>query len=291
MFKLALPSNSINSPPWEPMKVSLGDEATKLLYNDVVIRDEATKLLHLVRRGSDDVSNAKTEPEPTERNDGDDIQERVKSEKAGLQQHLQLAGGPLTAPPGLNKITLQEALFGDSSPTAVRSSQFGVDDPRPLYPDPPKVSENAKQNLGGTTQPNESKDAAQSAVKIRLLNALLAYGSKTEPANTTADQGAMIKLDLNSTLFPKANGNDESAVPIPFDLLKNAMENGKLDEDLIGPSCPSIGSFGHPNTCGMSCKYNEKQSGCKDGKMCTRCHICKWNRKIKRRCGRSFAPG
>eukprot|EP00931_Biecheleriopsis_adriatica_P107095 TRINITY_DN8142_c0_g1_i1.p1 TRINITY_DN8142_c0_g1~~TRINITY_DN8142_c0_g1_i1.p1 ORF type:complete len:463 (+),score=81.35 TRINITY_DN8142_c0_g1_i1:87-1475(+) len=40
----------------------------------------------------------------------------------------------------------------------------------------------------------------------------------------------------------------------------------------------SVGSIGHPQTCGPPCKYAMKARGCKDGKLCTHCHECKWTR-------------
>lgn len=42
---------------------------------------------------------------------------------------------------------------------------------------------------------------------------------------------------------------------------------------------PSIGSIGHPRTCGPACKYWFKPRGCKDGVNCTHCHLCAWHRK------------
>ncbi|CAE7395831.1 pkaR [Symbiodinium sp. CCMP2592] len=38
------------------------------------------------------------------------------------------------------------------------------------------------------------------------------------------------------------------------------------------------GSLGHPYSCGPACKYALKSRGCKDGDMCTRCHLCHWTR-------------
>jgi len=40
----------------------------------------------------------------------------------------------------------------------------------------------------------------------------------------------------------------------------------------------SKGSVGHPNSCGLGCKYANKPRGCKDGINCTFCHICLWSR-------------
>eukprot|EP00435_Cladocopium_sp_Y103_P024938 s2059_g6.t1 len=43
-------------------------------------------------------------------------------------------------------------------------------------------------------------------------------------------------------------------------------------------SADEVGSFGHPLTCAEACKYARKPKGCKDGRYCTRCHICHWHR-------------
>jgi len=44
---------------------------------------------------------------------------------------------------------------------------------------------------------------------------------------------------------------------------------------------PSIGSVGHPHFCKQACKYYRKASGCKDGNLCSCCHLCRWRRKPK----------
>eukprot|EP00440_Ansanella_granifera_P035638 gb/GFBE01038659.1/.p1 GENE.gb/GFBE01038659.1/~~gb/GFBE01038659.1/.p1 ORF type:complete len:219 (+),score=14.70 gb/GFBE01038659.1/:1-657(+) len=43
--------------------------------------------------------------------------------------------------------------------------------------------------------------------------------------------------------------------------------------------CFSIGTMGHPITCGAPCKYNGKRRGCKDGERCSFCHMCRWTRQ------------
>lgn len=61
----------------------------------------------------------------------------------------------------------------------------------------------------------------------------------------------------------------------------------EMEDALRGPSsmessvdlCKSIGSIGHPYSCGLACKYAGRPSGCKDGRMCSRCHCCRWQRK------------
>eukprot|EP00931_Biecheleriopsis_adriatica_P104124 TRINITY_DN7885_c0_g1_i1.p1 TRINITY_DN7885_c0_g1~~TRINITY_DN7885_c0_g1_i1.p1 ORF type:complete len:353 (+),score=36.73 TRINITY_DN7885_c0_g1_i1:77-1135(+) len=42
---------------------------------------------------------------------------------------------------------------------------------------------------------------------------------------------------------------------------------------------PSLGSIGHPRTCGAACKFAHKPKGCKDGALCSHCHLCHWTRK------------
>jgi len=43
----------------------------------------------------------------------------------------------------------------------------------------------------------------------------------------------------------------------------------------------SVGSTGHPYSCGAACKYAKKTKGCKDGVNCERCHLCHWSRYTK----------
>jgi len=51
-------------------------------------------------------------------------------------------------------------------------------------------------------------------------------------------------------------------------------ENCAKDED-----CMSLGSINHPHECGKPCKYFRKAMGCKDGRLCIRCHLCRWQRR------------
>lgn len=67
---------------------------------------------------------------------------------------------------------------------------------------------------------------------------------------------------------------------IQFQLYK--AEQGQDEASVeLRPECPSIGSFGHPRTCNLPCKYHAKANGCKDGQNCIRCHLCRWARKPK----------
>lgn len=283
LFDFSLPPSSRTS---EPMKVLLGDEATDHIVGEDVERQTL---------GLELSSSISLEDRPT----------------LGFQ--------PQGVPPGLTKITLQEALFGAKEPRPMKKESlhealFGVVDPSPSCPmiadagaiqpaqsnsDPGVCGLSGKPVLGDIPHTTDSKDdyAAQSTVQLRLLNALFADPVKDNPggqdfskhlsAHATEAREKMLTLDLHATLFPKGStGANTEEVPIPYGLLRAAVEDGKLDTDLIGPSCPSVGSFGHPNSCAMPCKYNGKQAGCKDGELCTRCHLCKWNYRVKNRYGR-----
>eukprot|EP00927_Polykrikos_kofoidii_P086390 TRINITY_DN9660_c0_g1_i3.p1 TRINITY_DN9660_c0_g1~~TRINITY_DN9660_c0_g1_i3.p1 ORF type:complete len:224 (+),score=4.53 TRINITY_DN9660_c0_g1_i3:58-672(+) len=43
----------------------------------------------------------------------------------------------------------------------------------------------------------------------------------------------------------------------------------------------SVGSVGHPFDCKGGCKFHRTLRGCKDGAMCSRCHLCRWHRSMK----------
>lgn len=70
------------------------------------------------------------------------------------------------------------------------------------------------------------------------------------------------------------------------DAKSNTGKRQESDADAAATSCMpcgsmplvSVGSVGHPHTCGEPCKYVLKSRGCKDGASCTRCHLCKWSR-------------
>mmetsp|Transcript_79334 Transcript_79334/g.233059 ORF Transcript_79334/g.233059 Transcript_79334/m.233059 type:complete len:500 (-) Transcript_79334:40-1539(-) len=44
--------------------------------------------------------------------------------------------------------------------------------------------------------------------------------------------------------------------------------------------CPnSVGTMGHPYSCGEPCKYVRRRTGCRDGACCRKCHACQWRRR------------
>jgi len=47
-----------------------------------------------------------------------------------------------------------------------------------------------------------------------------------------------------------------------------------------GGTALSVGSLGHPHTCGAPCKYIRRRAGCRDGANCPNCHECRWRRDV-----------
>lgn len=44
------------------------------------------------------------------------------------------------------------------------------------------------------------------------------------------------------------------------------------------PSLVSMGTVGHPVSCGTPCRYVKRKGGCRDGSACLNCHLCFWVR-------------
>ncbi|CAE7885142.1 por, partial [Symbiodinium microadriaticum] len=59
-----------------------------------------------------------------------------------------------------------------------------------------------------------------------------------------------------------------------------SMDSAVGMEGFAGVEMPAMnpGSLGHPHSCGPACKYAQKSRGCKDGDMCSHCHLCQWTR-------------
>ncbi|CAE7267053.1 unnamed protein product [Symbiodinium sp. CCMP2592] len=75
--------------------------------------------------------------------------------------------------------------------------------------------------------------------------------------------------DPNYLGVPLHSLGPASSTPVP----PGAMQRPSSEGDY-----PSIGSIGHPFSCGAPCKYNSKPKGCKDGLLCDHCHLCRWKR-------------
>jgi len=62
-----------------------------------------------------------------------------------------------------------------------------------------------------------------------------------------------------------------------------------VERDQGSPSSPevlgtadeqtSVGTMGHPVSCGNACKYMRRRGGCRDGADCPNCHLCMWRRE------------
>lgn len=50
--------------------------------------------------------------------------------------------------------------------------------------------------------------------------------------------------------------------------------NAEKAEQLV----TSVGTKGHPSTCGVACRYVRRKHGCRDGAACPNCHECHWRR-------------
>lgn len=46
-------------------------------------------------------------------------------------------------------------------------------------------------------------------------------------------------------------------------------------------SLASMGSFGHPHSCGVPCKYLKRKLGCRNGAKCVCCHLCQFVRPAR----------
>jgi len=67
-------------------------------------------------------------------------------------------------------------------------------------------------------------------------------------------------------------GNVPSAVPASTD----DVDVGDMSQSDRAVTSVSVGSIGHPASCGVACKHSEKTSDCKDGLLCSHCHLCTW---------------
>lgn len=49
-------------------------------------------------------------------------------------------------------------------------------------------------------------------------------------------------------------------------------------DSVSNTSTVSLGTVGHPHSCGQACRYVRRKGGCRDGAMCKDCHQCSWRR-------------
>jgi len=62
-------------------------------------------------------------------------------------------------------------------------------------------------------------------------------------------------------------------------LLQEPSANDTVaDQQLEDELWLSVGSVGHPHRCAGACRYVKRRGGCRDGAICTKCHLCFWRR-------------
>mmetsp|Transcript_8730 Transcript_8730/g.27066 ORF Transcript_8730/g.27066 Transcript_8730/m.27066 type:complete len:351 (+) Transcript_8730:92-1144(+) len=81
---------------------------------------------------------------------------------------------------------------------------------------------------------------------------------------------------------PGCTGTGSSILP-----LRETTEVLGVAGPVVQLNAPSRGSSGHPDSCGLPCKYFWKPRGCKDGASCVRCHLCPWQPLLARSGGSS----
>lgn len=152
-----------------------------------------------------------------------------------------------------------------------------------------QVSERTNWTTGGDEDQDTPRWYSQIA---RNTNADAAEASTPRAHIISAPvQGKGIPICLHAeTEEPKkqsAGENDED----PTEQEEAQDTNSESDEPEMvlvdGTAYPSLGSIGHPHSCGLACKYSAKARGCKDGVDCNRCHTCKFNRRGSNRVERA----
>lgn len=87
-----------------------------------------------------------------------------------------------------------------------------------------------------------------------------------------------LALPLRSDFGMSKTSSDVSSVPPSPSL--DSLDT--LPANTGSPSTvTSIGSVGHPHTCGKACKYARRKNGCRDGSNCLGCHLCQWHRGLE----------
>jgi len=129
--------------------------------------------------------------------------------------------------------------------------------------------------LGNATTPGFDKESSETLQRLIYLSLCGVRDSEEQD-----------KLPLEMPLQVESShvATSDFVEPPPGLPAKISVANS-MDDVLCLPSespgdvCSSIGSIGHPYSCGLACKYASRPSGCKDGRMCSRCHCCRWQRK------------
>lgn len=62
-------------------------------------------------------------------------------------------------------------------------------------------------------------------------------------------------------------------------LMPNTCAGATCGDSSVKVRPESMGTVGHPHSCGEPCKYVRRRTGCRDGQACPKCHACQWRRK------------
>jgi len=122
----------------------------------------------------------------------------------------------------------------------------------------------------GLELPHAAREAL-SCLVLKTADTLPEQNFFTELA-VPASMNMGLACDVSLCHSAASSQNHECLQPLP--------PGQPLEEPL-----PSAGSTGHPHCCSLPCKYVWKNSGCKDGDKCTRCHLCRFVQNDKRRRG------
>merc|ERR1711862_560148 len=63
------------------------------------------------------------------------------------------------------------------------------------------------------------------------------------------------------------------------DAMRVGDSSASTDRSATLEEFESIGTVGHPVSCGEACKYVRRRGGCRDGANCPKCHKCVWQRE------------
>lgn len=59
-----------------------------------------------------------------------------------------------------------------------------------------------------------------------------------------------------------------------------SAESFKTLQEQYPDVCISVGTIGHPDTCGWACRFMKRDAGCNGGTACPKCHLCEWSKTI-----------
>lgn len=93
-----------------------------------------------------------------------------------------------------------------------------------------------------------------------------AHTTKGEEESLAQSQGEDARIQEAKTLANKL-----------VSLLGGEEPFGANAQEAVKPET-SLGTMGHPHTCGEACKYVNRKGGCMYGKAFTNCHACLWSR-------------